>query len=118
MPRCDLNNKLYGFKSRSIEFRDCHHKRTFCISSSSPSMPSTVERDQTVECKNVDGIVIRGCFYAVAGRAPTIIMTPGIGTTPRHSELENMLIDHSSIASRRCYYQSSLRSFKTLATML
>jgi hypothetical protein len=43
-------------------------------------MPSKVNRYQVVECKTIDGIVIRGCFYAVAGRAPTIIMTPGVST--------------------------------------
>jgi Acetyl xylan esterase (AXE1) len=80
-------------------------------------MPSKVERYQAVECKTIDGIVIRGCFYAVAGRAPTIIMTPGVSTVPRHSDLESILKDHSSTASRRCCCQWSPRNFRTLVTM-
>ncbi|KAK8146878.1 hypothetical protein G3M48_002481 [Beauveria asiatica] len=32
---------------------------------------------QVVECKTIDGIIIRGRFYAVDGKGPAIIMTPG-----------------------------------------
>ncbi|KAI9148344.1 Thiohydrolase [Paramyrothecium foliicola] len=32
---------------------------------------------ETFECRTIDGTIIRGWFYAVSGRAPAIIMTPG-----------------------------------------
>ncbi|KAI0198970.1 DltD domain-containing protein [Astrocystis sublimbata] len=32
---------------------------------------------QVIECRTIDNTTIRGCFYAVAGPAPAIIMTPG-----------------------------------------
>ncbi len=33
---------------------------------------------QVVESKTIDGVVIRGRFYAVDGKGPAIIMTPGV----------------------------------------
>ncbi|KAL9121204.1 MAG: hypothetical protein Q9187_002240 [Circinaria calcarea] len=33
---------------------------------------------QKVECKTIDSITIRGWFYPAEGRAPTIIMAPGL----------------------------------------
>ncbi|TGJ83509.1 hypothetical protein E0Z10_g5261 [Xylaria hypoxylon] len=32
---------------------------------------------QVIECRTIDNTIIRGCFYAVTGPAPVIIMTPG-----------------------------------------
>jgi hypothetical protein len=33
---------------------------------------------EKLECKTLDGIFIRGWFYAVEGRAPVIIMSHGV----------------------------------------
>jgi hypothetical protein len=39
---------------------------------------------EKLECKTLDGISIRGWFYAVEGRAPVIIMSHGVRNAVRN----------------------------------
>ena len=43
------------------------------------------QRHSPFECRTIDGITLRGWFYAVAGPAPAIVMTHGVGPTPQLS---------------------------------
>ena len=43
-------------------------------------MMSTLARYEKVEFKTIDGVTLRGWLYSVDGRAPAIIMTPGVST--------------------------------------
>ena len=49
---------------------------------------------QKAECKTIDGTIIGGWLYAVEGRAPTIIMTPGVSIlhTSRFNCVKEMLL--------------------------
>lgn len=51
--------------------------RSFCAVATCAIM-APLSSFQVVECKTIDGIIIRGRFYAVDGKAPAIIMTPGV----------------------------------------
>lgn len=39
--------------------------------------PGTVAYEK-VEFKTIDGLTLRGCLYRATGRAPVVIMTPGV----------------------------------------
>lgn len=56
-----------------------------------PSLPQGGYRK--VECKTIDGITIRGWFYAVEGPSPAIIMTHGVS---RYGNLRTNISPHST----------------------
>lgn len=73
---------------------------------------------QVVECKTIDGVVIRGRFYGVDGKEPAIIMTPGVCEGDKLVRFWPVNSVASSIASRRCCYLTLPRHFSRKASIL
>lgn len=67
----------YTWKPRSTKITAI---QTFSSSFSSyPIMPSlTGSHYEDVSFKTVDGLTLRGWLYPVAGKAPAVIMSPGV----------------------------------------
>jgi hypothetical protein len=70
-----MHGSLLVFFSQKREKQSVLPSRHISVDNMAP-----ISSDQQFECKTIDGTVIRGRFYAVDGKGPAIIMTPGVLT--------------------------------------